>query len=176
MPTLPLTLESLTAGWFDEVLRESGLLRASHVIHIEQELVGEGAGVFGQLARIVLTYDSPEPGAPATLIAKMAAAAAENRAIATDFDLYERELRFYEELASACPVRVPRCFYAARGSGVGEFILLLEDLSSANGGDQVAGATLDQARLALSACARINAWWWGRAELPDLAWLPSLDA
>lgn len=176
MAVLPASPTALSADWLDASLHESGVLATSHETDAQHEVVGEGTGVFGQLARISLGYDTREDGAPSTLIAKMASAADANRELGNQIGLYERELAFYEQLADDCPLRVPACYFLARGEQPGEFVLLIEDMAPAVIGDQIAGATLEQARLAVQACARLNAKWWDSPVLDDLTWLPALDA
>jgi hypothetical protein len=54
-----------------------------------------------------------------------------------------------------------------------EFVLLLEDLSlTGRLGDQIAGCTLDDARVALVNLAKLHAAWWGNPRLDELHWLP----
>ena len=118
MAVLPTSPTALSADWLDASLHESGVLSTSHVTDARHEVVGEGTGVFGQLARISLAYDTREDGAPSTLIAKMASASDGNRQIGSDLGLYERELAFYEQLAGECVLRVPHCYYLARGAGL----------------------------------------------------------
>ena len=52
---------------------------------------------------------------------------------------------------------------------------MLEDLSPAVPGDQVAGARLDQAERAIDVLARHHAAWFEHPLLPSLTWMPGLD-
>ena len=56
---------------------------------------------------------------------------------------YEREARFYQELASTVAIRVPHCYHADAAPGGAPFVLLLEEVTGARMIDQVAGATLE---------------------------------
>ena len=76
---------------------------------------------------------------PATLIAKSAVGAPENRQMAMAVGCYEREVRFYEEIAPRPGVRVPGCLAADLDGETGEFVLLLEDLTDVSAGDQLTG-------------------------------------
>ena len=71
----------------------------------DYEVIGEGVGVLGQLARVRLQYDKPEAGAPDTLVGKFPAAAQENRDLANLFRFYEREVRFYQQIADEVELR-----------------------------------------------------------------------
>lgn len=129
----------LTAEWLTHALKNGGAIEAEHVTSYGATIIGEGTGFMGQLANLRLTYDRPEAGAPASLIAKFPAAAQENRDLAMFFHFYEREVGFYQHIAGHVALRTPRCYFSAFEPSNGDFVLLLEDLSPAVVGDQVAG-------------------------------------
>ncbi|MXW61201.1 MAG: phosphotransferase [Acidimicrobiaceae bacterium] len=79
--------------------------------------------------------------------------------------VYEREVRFYADLASLLPCRTPACFFAAITQSGGDFTLVLEDLAPAQQGDQIAGCTPAQAGLALKNLALLHAPTWNDSEL-----------
>jgi hypothetical protein len=94
-------------------LRERGVLTRSRVESFDQDSLGEGEGFVGTLARVRLRFDVPEPGAPQTLIAKFPIGNRMNRRVGEMLGAYEREIRFYEELAGEIDLATPRCFYSA---------------------------------------------------------------
>lgn len=108
---IPEHLDHLTPPWLTQVLRERGVLRDAAVVDTKCEILGDGAGFLGVIARLSLELDRDEPGAPRTLIAKLPLAA--NRATGEMMGAYERENLFYEELADEVPVRTPRLYYGA---------------------------------------------------------------
>jgi hypothetical protein len=114
-------------------------------------------------------------GESQTYIAKLSATQPETRALNISYRMYEREVRFFSELASSTGIRTPRCFHAGWDAGTGDSVLLIEDLSALRSPDQAVGATEDEARTALSELARLHADWWGRSELAQYTWLGSLD-
>jgi hypothetical protein len=124
---IPRELEELTPAYLTDVLTQRGVLKSSRVTGVRREILGEGEGFVGVLARMFLEFDSPEDGAPATLIAKLPTPIAQNRAMGELLGAYEREILYYEELASEVPLRVPRTYYAAldpdRGSEKQEQIM-----------------------------------------------------
>ena len=65
---------------------------------------------------------------PKTLIAKFQSPVAENRAVAGLYQLYERAITFYTEIAPTLSIRAPRCFHAGYDPDARAFVLLLEDL------------------------------------------------
>jgi hypothetical protein len=88
-----------------------------------------GAGQIGETARFTLSY-APGATGPATLIGKFASLDSASRDVARGWSLYERELRFYHELASRAGIATPR-YHGARMGEDGSFVLLLEDLAPA---------------------------------------------
>ena len=120
-------------------------------------------------------YTGDATGLPATLIVKLPSVHEENRSRGNQFGFYEREIRFYDEVAAKLELRVPRCYHAAIDGDAGSFALLLEDLSHLGMADQVEGLTEDQAMVAVEHMARFHASWWDAPELDDLAWLPPTD-
>ncbi|MCL6645953.1 MAG: ecdysteroid 22-kinase family protein [Dehalococcoidia bacterium] len=174
MATIPIPAgpNDITAAWLTSALRETGVLKNATVTAFDTEVIGEGAGLIGQLAKVRLQYDRPEPGAPASLIAKFPAATPENREIGNIFRFYEREIRFYEELSHRVPVRVPRRYYSAMDLERGEFVLLLEDLSGLRLGDQLASCTPEEAATAVRALGKLHAAFWQKPELERLDWMP----
>ena len=159
-----------------DVLRQSGAITDASVTSHTTKIIGEGTGFMGELGRVSSQYDKPEPGAPAIVIAKFPAAAQENRELAMYFHFYEREVGFYQHVAERVQLRTPRCYFSAFEPSNGDYVLLLEDLSPATVGDQVAGCSVERARVAVRELARFQAKWWGSAELDELVWLPKTNA
>ena len=149
----PTTPEALTAGWLTDALGKP-------VTDFTVERFGEGVGVVGQVVRVVLTGD----GVPASLIAKFPSPAPENRGVAAAYDMYGREVRFYQQLADQLAVRVPGCYFGAHDPETENFVLLLEDLKGCRLGDQVAGASIEDARRVVDAIAALHASTWGKAD------------
>lgn len=171
---IPNRVEELTPEWLTEALRSGGVLGAgARVVSVEAERLGEGAGFIGQLFRLRLTYEGDAGDAPATLIAKTPTLDEGSRAVALMYGLYEREYRFYKELAAEIAFRTPRCYYADGDADTARYILLLEDMGAhGTAGDQVAGCTAEQAHLALRELARHHAQWWRSPRLDEIAWIP----
>jgi hypothetical protein len=172
---IPAGPQALTLVWLTNALRISGTIRQANVNAFEVEALGDDQGITGQLARLSLSYDRHEAGAPRSLIAKFPATDAAARH--TFRGHYLREVRFYEELAPKVKLRTPRCYYSALDMQAGDaetiaFVLLLEDLAPARSGDWVAGCTIEQAELAIRQIAEFHATWWDSPELAKMTWLP----
>jgi aminoglycoside/choline kinase family phosphotransferase len=178
--SIPATTCSITAEWLTETLRRSGHLEPGAVVaSVVHEPIAGVVGLLSKVARLRLTYAGGGCDAPNTLIAKSAARAPENRQMAMAVGCYEREVRFYQQIAPRLGVRVPHCFTADLDEETGEFVLLLEDLVDVSAGDQLLGATVEQARVAVDQLASFHARWWSSPELAPgggLEWLPRFDS
>lgn len=171
---IPTTPDELTASWLSEALRAGEVLRDAAVVSARCEVLGQGAGFIGQIARVTLTYDRVVEGAPATLIAKMPALEEGARELAGLYGLYEREFRFYREMAQEITFRTARCYYSDGDAETVRYVLLLEDLlASGRAGDQVKGCTPEEARVALSQLGLHHARWWQHPRLTQIPWLPA---
>lgn len=168
---IPNSPEAITPAWLTAALRDGGALDAtSAVAGIEVASIGERGGVNGETARLLLDYEGA-PG-PASLIAKFPAPRDGALGVATFQRWYEREVRFYRELAPEAVIATPHCYLAALESP-SRYLLLLEDLEPAHRlGDQLAGATPAEAEAAVEAIARFHARWWEDATLEDHPWMP----
>jgi hypothetical protein len=110
-PAIPETSEEITAEWLTAVLRSRGVLDQASVRKVRHEVLGVGEGFIGQIIRLHLDTDPPE--GPRKLIAKIPTGLGQNRALAEMMGGYEREIRFYEELADDVDLPTPRCYYTA---------------------------------------------------------------
>ena len=106
-PPLPPMPGGLTPEWLTRALREKGVLAADTAITgVAASQVGEGVGMMSELCRLTPTYDGPAGGAPRSFIAKYASQNPTNRQIATSFNLYEREVRYFAELDALIAARL----------------------------------------------------------------------
>ncbi len=112
-PDIPQDVDELTPAWLTEALRAGGFLGGARVVATESEILGEGEGFVGQIVRLRLSFDGPAPEAPRSVIAKMPIRLEQNRNLGEAVGAYEREIRFYTELADRVPIAKPACFYAA---------------------------------------------------------------
>ncbi len=170
----PTTLADLDASWLNRTLHESGALAGGEkVVGFEALPLGEGFGMLGFLARLMLRYEHGT-GSLQSVIFKCATASTGNRAVAAAFDMYQRELSFYRLLASDLPDMVPVC-HAATYDPSGDFALLLEDLSDYRRGDQAAGCGVGDARLCVDTLGVLHSRWWDRVDDALLDWVPRPD-
>src|SRR5581483_1659652 len=175
---IPSSPRALTPEWLTQTLRSTGTITKAKVTACDVELFGEGKGFSGQLARLELSYDGMEAGAPASIIAKfqLPHPDPEIRAAVFQAGLHEREYRFYRDVAPEVALRTPRLYYGALQSETGEGILLLEDLAPAQMLNMLDGCTGEDAALVVSELARFHAAWWEHPRLGSIDWLPAFDA
>jgi Ecdysteroid kinase-like family len=155
-------IAELSAEWFTNLLRRSGDLDAAGtVIGVDMETIGEGASMMSTIARAHLTYEGVTL-APDSLIVKAPTSDEHRLFIAVNTKFYEREVRFYRELAADLPVAVARCLFADIDPATSQFLLVLEDLGHLRQVDQLEGCGWDDAVIAVRALADFHAPNWGK--------------
>jgi len=134
------------------------------------ERIGRGRGFAGSIRRLNVSY-SGDSEAPPTIVAKSPSADPEIRDYAIRDGMYQRETMFYRELATESGIPVPDCYFADLDPDYGDFVLLLEDLTALEEGDEIAGCSLEQAALVVRSLARLHARWWNDGRVAGLDWL-----
>ncbi len=156
--------EAMTPTLLEDLLAEGG--REVAIADLTCERVGTGQ--IGDTVRYRVSYRSGS--GPETIIGKFASSDQTSRAVADAWSLYQREVRFYRELARDARLDTPECYCALMDES-GAFALLLEDLAGATVGDQFRGMDDGDAHRAMKEAAKLHAAFWQRGEDPDLAWL-----
>jgi hypothetical protein len=173
---IPATMDEVDSAWLTAALRAAGVIHDATVIASPRVQIGQGVGILGELARVTLEYDRPEPGAPASLIAKLPTADPGGRGVAQMLGFYEKEARFYRDLAHRVGVRTARGYYADADPANVRYVILMEDLSAFTLGDQVAGATAEECEALVAELAALHARWWECADLHALEWVPPANS
>jgi aminoglycoside phosphotransferase (APT) family kinase protein len=171
----PKTMEEISAPWMTDVLRGAGILRRATVRAVDVQAIGQGVGFLSGRARVTISYDRAEEGAPATVVVKLPASIKEGIAFAESTHAYEREIRFYREVAPRTPIRVPRMLATIMEPGDNVFILVMEDLKGLTAGDQVIGMSRAQVLAAVRTIAPLHALWWNGDQRQALPWVPSVE-
>ena len=169
--TIPATPADIDAAWLNTNL-PAGAVDAE-VIGVTTSDIGEGTGIFGEIARLDLDLAD---GSSTSLVAKMACTEPANLEVALMLGIYEREINMFEHVIPQSGLHAPTCHIAQRGEG-GSFVLVMDDMSrNWDVGDQVVGATLAQAEAVVDALAPFHARWWESPQLDAMEWLPRPDA
>jgi hypothetical protein len=171
----PRTIEEISAPWLTDVLRGAGILRRATVRAVDVHAIGQGVGFLSGRARVTITYDQAEEGAPATVFVKLPACNQASMDFAESTHAYEREIRFYRDVAPRTPIRVPRLFATIMEPADNAFILVLEDLKGLTPGDQVCGMTRAQVLAAVQTITPLHALWWNGDQRQALPWVPSVE-
>ena len=173
--THPKTIEDIRAQWINDVLRDAGILQRSKVCEIDVRGIGEGLGFLSGRARVTLHYDKAEETAPATLVVKLPSCIQEGMEFADSTHAYEREIRFYREVAPRTSIPVPHMFATIMDPAEQAYILVMEDLKDLTAGDQVQGMTRAQVMAAARTIAPLHAAWWNGDQRQALPWVPSVE-
>lgn len=156
-------IEDLTASWLTAAL-------GADIQAVSAEPVGTGQ--MGTCYRLALSGSSD---LPPTMLAKLPATEGATREFL--HGSYKTEVTFYRDLLHTTQVAAPATYYAAISEDPdqrGTFTLLLEDLTPAVQGDQIAGCTAAQAQRAVENAAGLHASYWNNVEpLRDLGFMPA---
>lgn len=162
---------NVTVEWLTSIMKQSGILKDQCVMSVEVSPLDADKGMTGNVVRLFLAYDSPTDGAPSTLVAKFSAQHPQVRRLLSSMGFYEREVRFYAEIAPVTPIRTPHCYFSATEPEEGYSLLLLEDLSDARNNSAVEGCSVEEAEMAVRAIAALHSQWWQHSSPADLTWL-----
>lgn len=169
---IPDKLDDITSGWLDSALHRNRVLRKNHVSSVQIEAAGLGTGNLSQIARLAVTYESDDPRVPHNMVAKIPTAFLSARAIGDQLNSYERETRFYMEVAPLIPMRTPTLIYGDANSRSQRYILIMEDCSGYVPIDQVKGLDAELSRLITLKAADFHARWWNAKDLYRFKWMP----
>ncbi len=156
MRTDDITPDWLTPDWLSSVLD-------ADVSGVGSERIGDG--LVGLNLRVAI--ESSDDAAPASVVVKLPSLDETSRATGVALRNYEREVKFYDRIASTVDIRVPHCHHGSWDEASGDFVLVLEDMAPAEQGDQVAGCDVDTARAAVVELARLHAPRWGDETLHE---------
>ena len=150
-------------AWMADALAQSGVAGTTLVgIDFEGWI---GTGQMARSGRIALRWDDPG-GQPASVVVKVPSPDPDTAAFAFAQGGYLSELRFYRDIAATVDCRVPACHRTEYRPEDLEFVLLMEDISGAETGDQIAGLRPEEIDLTIAQAARLHAPRYGDPTLP----------
>lgn len=164
--------ETVDARWLTEALQARG----TDAVVESFEARPIGTGQIGDSIRFKLRYACRAGDAPASVVGKFPSADPTSFATGVALGNYVREVHFYRELAATARISTPFWYLAEVDKPSGEFVLLMEDLAPAEQGDQLAGVSLDQARLVIDEAAKLHASHWQDPGLDELPWVSGARA
>src|SRR6201998_1362104 len=153
----------LTAAWL------AAAIGAGPIADFSVERIGTGQ--MSECYRVRLTYADRETPGRGSVGLKVAATDPESRQTGLAMGLYEREVRFYGDIAVDMAGPIAPCYHAAVDTATGVFDLLLGDAGPAVVGDEIIGATIEQARLGVVELGGLPGPLLGGAGLGAAPWL-----
>lgn len=163
--SIPAGPEDISASWITEVLNS-----AQYDVAIRDVVVEPiGTGQMASSLRVTPVYTGATD-APRSLVVKIASGDPNSRQAGAR-GAYLKEVRFYQEFADGLPVATPGSLWADIDLDTNDFAIVLEDMSPATQGDQIAGS--DEASILTAAVniAGLHAPHWGDTDLFNKAWL-----
>lgn len=162
--------DQISSEWLNYVLRREGLLGASRVESIKKASIGGSKSWLSHILRLEAEYIPTNDLLPSSFVLKMLSKS-EFRDLNYELGAYEREIRFYKQLAGKLPIRLPK-IYCSQFSADSNLILM-EDLSYLTEGDLVQGMSYKQILLTLEELAKVHSTYWENAKLDSFKWLPN---
>lgn len=160
------TAEEVTGQWLTQQL-------AAHNIDAQVSSFSAkkiGTGQIGKCFRYQLQYADGAQG-PATLIGKFPSDDPASRTTGVMLKNFLKEVMFYQTLQNSLSISTPKCYFAdIEGEGP-EFVVLMEDLSPGEQGNQLLGCAPNVAEAAVMQLVGLHAPSWCDNELKKHAWL-----
>ena len=138
-PTCP---DELNGEWLSNALGKS-------VENFKTRPIGEGKGNLGDLVLVSLENDEQ-------VVAKFAANREEALNAAKRSGLFEREIKFYLELAPKLDLRLPALFASDYDPSSAYFIMLLEYLEPVQDSDSISGIGVEHTRQLLTELSKLH--------------------
>lgn len=159
---IPEHLEDVDARWLTRALQTA--CPGVEVVDVTSGGPTGGIAITSRVARLRLQL-RPGTSGPTAVVVKL-----RNPAWQHGATMYQREVRFYRELAPAHTLPVPRCYHAAYDESSGAVAIVLEDLGDVRPGHRLGGLDRDEATAVLEAIADMHAAWWDSPALHAAAW------
>lgn len=153
MPTIPTSVDDITAAWLSELLGHD-------ITSVATEQIGQGIGVSSAVYRVTCEGD----GCPSSVVVKLKALDDAAVFTSTMLRMYVREVRFFDELATASPIRVPKGFGGRHNDDGSDYVLVMEDMGAMRIVDQNVGMSIQDAERCVDELAQWHATWWACAD------------
>ncbi|MCP4315121.1 MAG: phosphotransferase [Hyphomicrobiales bacterium] len=172
MTTIPDRIDDISAEWLTAIFSDSGKVHSA-VKSAEVGPIGSEAGTLSSMARCRLSYKEPGRGGPENVVVKLMPEDPAVRHRAEELQGFEHEIRFYTEIASKIPLRVPVFYYGSCSNH--RAALVLEDLGGLEFRDQIGGLSHRQTVAAARHIAGLHAQFWNTSQKEALGWIPVDD-
>jgi len=170
---LPGGLNDISAEWLNQALHDNGFLKKDNAVaSIRMTPIAVGEGFQSDMARILVQYRKQDANLPVSMVAKLPTTFEAANYVAMLFNTYEREIRFYREVAGKSPLRTPGLIYGEFDAEQKRYVLILQDCGNYEQVDQVRGLTEAQLRQTILKIADFHAHWWNSKDLAAIPWMP----
>ena len=169
MPAIVADPGAVTPAWLTEVLAHAGF--QCEVAEFSAATIGTGQ--VGHNVRFTLRYGVGS--GPASIVGKFMSEDAVSRATGIAQNTYIKEVRFYRELLPTLDVQTPRLLFTDIDPDTHEFCLLMQDLTPAVQGNQIAGCSARDAAIALTELANLHGPRWADPSLHRYDWIAPTD-
>ncbi len=169
----PIHPGEITAEWITFALRAGGAIKQSAARILNKEILGGERGFLSSVVRVVLDYDREEENAPRSVVVKIEPESDTMHRFGDELNAFQREIRFYKEVASKIPIRLPILYFSVDEPPA--YSMVMEDLSSYTPGDQVIGMHRDQVMATVEVLAKLQARYWNNFALEQLKWMPTTN-
>ncbi len=159
--------KDIDAAWLSAALQAGGI--DATIARFEAGRVGTGQ--IGDCVRFRLEYSDAAPNAPSTMVGKFPAEGAESRAAGVQLGNYHREVKFYQLLQPGARISTPHCYFTDVDEDTHDFVLMMQDMSPAEQGDQLAGVSLQELNHVLKEAAKLHSAFWQDDTLDQHAWV-----
>ena len=159
--------KEIDAAWLTEALQAGGVDAKVRAFEAGQV----GTGQIGDCVRFKLDYESAAPDAPRTVVGKFPSEGQESRSTGVQLGNYYREVKFYQLLQPQARITTPPCYFTDVNEETHNFVLIMGDMAPAEQGDQLAGVTLDQARIVIGEAAKLHSAFWQDEALDQYPWV-----
>ena len=130
-----------------------------------------GTGQMAESFRVSFV-DGTHGHVPPSVVVKVPSQSESSRAASRITRCYELETGFYTHVRSLVGVSAPNCLHVWFDAVNDDFVLVLEDIVAGKQGDQLSGATVEQARAAIDELVLLHAPLWNSSQLDTLGWMP----
>ena len=157
----------ITPDWLEQVLAAGG--DKTQVKSFTAKRVGTGQ--IGDTYRFNLICDGASGTHARTIVGKFPSDGIESRQTGIALGNYLREVKFYQHLAKSALIHTPRVYFTDINEQTHDFVLMMEDLSPAEQGDQLKGVTMEQAFLVMDEAAKLHASHWEDDAIEEFPWV-----
>ena len=168
-PEIPASGKAVDVHWLQRALAAGGAPDLPAIRSLAVEEIGGGFGLLGEILRCRVTWEEEAEAAPGSVIVKLPSPDPKSVRLCRRLSLYKREYDFYRHIGAQAPIRSPALLYGGFEARSHRFVLVLEDLGGMMPGDQIAGATAEQAKHVVRALAAMHGCFWNRTDRPPLA-------